>query len=155
MAATRTSPGGIPTSRCTYLLYPRPGLVENSSDALPDLVLRLLFQRHSRAAHSALAHVGQSRLRLTCFLCTVDSRAYIVAEQLACDAADFGGQKSGSSDQTASVGTTPLGAAGVVLAFVDTTALTVGLRYRICLDLDGVATTYAFGDSGLQVASGP
>lgn len=96
----------------------------------------------------------------------MDSRAYIIAEQFFCDAADFGGQKSGSGDQlgasngsqvaprTASVGTTPLGAtAGVVLGFVDTTALTVGLRYRVCLDLDGVATTYAFGDSGLQASS--
>ncbi|CAK9035132.1 unnamed protein product, partial [Durusdinium trenchii] len=93
-----------------------------------------------------------AELRLNCESCSIDSRVYIIDEQYFCDHLDFGGQKTGSADQSSSVATTPLGGtAGVVLAFVDSTALTPGLRFRICVDLDGVATDYAFGDTGFQV----
>ncbi|CAL1146598.1 unnamed protein product [Cladocopium goreaui] len=107
----------------------------------------------SKSAYNAFYSSATSELRLTCDgRCTVDSRVYILDEQYLCDHLDFGGSKTGSADQTGSVATTPLGGSdGVVLAFVDTTALTAGLRFRICLDLDGVATAYAFGDIGIQV----
>ncbi|CAK9078729.1 Hypothetical protein (Fragment) [Durusdinium trenchii] len=93
-----------------------------------------------------------AELRLNCERCSIESRVYIIDEQYFCDHLDFGGQKTGSADQSSSVATTPLGGtAGVVLAFLDSTALTPGLRFRICMDLDGVATDYSFGDTGLQV----
>ncbi|CAJ1359317.1 unnamed protein product, partial [Effrenium voratum] len=93
-----------------------------------------------------------SEVRLSCELCTVETRLYLIDEQNLCDFADFAGQKTGSADQAASVGVSPFGDnTGIVVGFLDTTALTTGLRFRVCIDLDGVATDYAFGDVGFQV----
>ncbi|CAJ1442143.1 unnamed protein product [Effrenium voratum] len=117
-----------------------------------------------------------ARVRLSCELCTVETRLYLIDEQNLCDFADFAGQKTGSADQhtwlslglgsslraigqsarAASVGVSPFGdntglCLSIVVGFLDTTALTTGLRFRVCIDLDGVATDYAFGDVGFQV----
>jgi len=107
----------------------------------------------TQSAYNAFYSSSSAELRLTCDgRCSVDSRVHLLNEQSQCDFSDFAGVKTGSADQTSAVSTTPLGGTqGVVVSFVDTTALTAGWRYRICLDLDGVATDYAFGDVGIQV----
>jgi len=81
--------------------------------------------------------------------CSTDTRLYLA---LACDYQDSDGVRQAvPTFASPSVALVPGVDPGDFTTTLNTSALSVGATYRVCADLDGVATSLAFGDTAVEV----